>query len=131
MKFDEYGITVRFLDFQFSYLSIWNERTSYLGVRMNHILRVIHRITGMIGSIIVLVLAITGILLNHRSWIGYNSEISMKLQKFLFGLHSGTVNGVSIKWATDLGAICMIILSITGIFIWFRRQHFKIKRSNN
>jgi hypothetical protein len=99
---------------------------------MNRIARAIHRIAGMIGAVIVLIMAITGILLNHRSWIGYSSDTSMKLQQLIFALHSGAIGSVSIKWITDLGAICMVVLSITGILIWFKTANFKIrKRSNN
>ncbi|MGD8192166.1 hypothetical protein ACQCN2_19525 [Brevibacillus ginsengisoli] len=89
---------------------------------MNRTIRVIHRITGMIGSVIVLVMALTGILLNHRSIIGYSSETSMKLQKVIFGIHSGTIGNLSVIWITDIGAICMIVLSLTGIFIWFKSK---------
>lgn len=98
---------------------------------LNKYLRLIHSIAGIIGSVIVLVIAITGIFLNHRSWIGYSSETSLKLQKFLFGLHSGIVGSVSIKWVTDLGAICMIVLSLTGILIWFKSNFKLIKRRND
>ncbi|MGG2092617.1 hypothetical protein AB1283_07845 [Bacillus sp. S13(2024)] len=90
---------------------------------MLRILRVIHRIAGIIGALLVLIMAITGILLNHRSLIGYNSDTAMKMQMFLFSLHSGTLGNISIKWLTDLGAICMIILSITGIWMWFKTKH--------
>lgn len=87
---------------------------------MYKIIRQIHRIAGVVGSILVLIMAITGLLLNHKSFIGYNSEMEMKLQKFIFALHSGSIGNISIIWLTDLCAICMIILSITGIWIWFK-----------
>jgi hypothetical protein len=104
---------------------------------MNRIIRTIHRIAGIIGSVIVFVMAITGILLNHRSWIGYSSETSVKFQKFLFGLHSGAIGSMSFIWITDLGAICMIVLSLTGFFMWFRGKRImkivvvkRLKRRN-
>ncbi|MGG2094415.1 hypothetical protein AB1283_17755 [Bacillus sp. S13(2024)] len=90
---------------------------------MLRILRVIHRIAGIIGSLLVLIMAITGILLNHRSLIGYNSDTAMKMQMFLFSLHSGALGNISIIWLTDLGAICMVTLSITGIWMWFKTKH--------
>jgi hypothetical protein len=94
---------------------------------MYRILRLIHQITGMIGSILVLIMAMTGLLLNHRSWIGYDSVTEMKLQQVIFGLHSGTVGNTSIVWLTDFGAICMMVLSITGVWAWLQGNH-NIKR---
>lgn len=101
-------------------------------------LRQLHRITGIIGSILVLIMAITGLLLNHRSLIGYHPEMEMKLQKFIFALHSGSAGSISIVWLTDLGAICMIVLSITGIWMWFKSNYYskttvvkRMKRRNN
>lgn len=92
---------------------------------MYRIFRLIHRITGIIGSILVLIMAITGILLNHKSLIGYSSDTEMMLQKFIFALHSGSIGGVSILWLTDFASLCMIILSITGICIWFKSRSLK------
>ena len=85
---------------------------------MYKILKLIHLTAGLIGSLLVLLMALTGLLLNHRSWIGYSSNRAMKLQEFIFALHSGNVGNTSIIWLTDLGAICMIVLSITGIWMW-------------
>lgn len=85
---------------------------------MLRILKIVHITSGVIGAVIVLVMSITGLLLNHRSLIGYSTETSVALQKFIFGLHSGTIGKHSIIWLTDLGAICMMILSITGIWMW-------------
>jgi len=95
---------------------------------MNRIIRIIHRVLGIIGAVIVLLMAITGLLLNHRSLIGYNSNAEMKLQNFIFGLHSGTVGNVSILWVTDFGAICMIVLSISGIWMWMNTRMIKHKQ---
>jgi hypothetical protein len=93
---------------------------------MYKILKMIHLTAGLMGSLLVLLMAITGLLLNHRSLIGYSSNSTMKLQEFIFALHSGNVGNTSIIWLTDLGAICMIVLSITGIWMWgnliFRRK---------
>jgi hypothetical protein len=99
---------------------------------MHRTIRLIHRITGIVGSILVLIMAITGILLNHRSWIGYSSVTEMKLQKFIFALHSGRIGQISVLWLTDLASICMIVLSITGIYIWLRGSSSKsYKKENN
>jgi hypothetical protein len=98
---------------------------------MYRIIRVIHRITGIIGAILVLIMAITGLLLNHRSFIGYSSDMEMKLQKFIFGLHSGMIGNTSIVWLTDVGAICMISLSISGIWMWLNLMLIKRRREKN
>jgi hypothetical protein len=86
---------------------------------MLKLLRLIHRTAGLIGALFILFMAITGILLNHRSFIGYSSNTERKLQEFIFALHSGNIGDLSIVWLTDLGAICMIVLSLTGIWMWF------------
>lgn len=96
---------------------------------MYKILKKIHLTAGLIGSIIVLLLSITGILLNHRSLIGYSSNQAMKLQEFIFALHSGNVGGTSIVWITDLGAICMMVLSVSGIWMWLNLMIRKRRRN--
>ncbi|WEG13667.1 hypothetical protein PU629_04685 [Pullulanibacillus sp. KACC 23026] len=85
---------------------------------MQKLLRVIHRTAGLIGALFILFMAVTGILLNHRSLIGYSSNTQRKMQEFIFGLHSGNIGNLSIVWFTDLGAVCMIVLSLTGIWMW-------------
>ncbi|NRD78069.1 hypothetical protein HPT25_11795 [Bacillus sp. BRMEA1] len=84
---------------------------------MYKILKVIHLTAGLIGSVLVLLMAVTGIMLNHRSLIGYSSNQAMKLQEFIFAIHSGHIGNISIIWLTDLGAICMIVLSFTGVWM--------------
>ncbi len=100
---------------------------------MFRILRIIHMTTGVIGALIILVMSITGLLLNHQSLIGFSTVKQLKLQKFIFGLHTGAIGNVSFVWVTDLGAICMIVLSITGLWLWIcieiRKTHiFKRRR---
>jgi hypothetical protein len=85
---------------------------------MLKLLRLIHRTAGLIGALFILLMAITGILLNHRSLIGYSSNTERALQEFIFALHSGNIGNLSIVWLTDLGAVCMIVLSLTGIWMW-------------
>lgn len=92
---------------------------------MLKILRIIHFTAGLIGAVLIVLMAVTGILLNHRSLIGYTSNTSVKLQTFVFAVHSGHIGNMSIVWLTDLGAICMIVLSITGIWMWFRNRKNK------
>lgn len=82
---------------------------------MLKMIKTLHLTAGLVGSILVLLMAITGIILNHRTLIGYTN---LKLQQFIFGLHSGNVGNTSIVWLTDLGAICMILLSVSGIWMW-------------
>jgi hypothetical protein len=90
-------------------------------IGMYKIIKMIHLCAGVIGSILIFIMAVTGILLNHRSLIGYSSDVEIQLQDFLYGLHTGIVDDVSFIWLTDLGAICMIILSITGIWLWIKQ----------
>lgn len=94
--------------------------------------RILHRTAGIIGAVLILFIAVTGLLLNHRSIIGFNSERKMELQKIIFALHSGTAGGTSIIWLTDMGAVCMIILSVTGVWMWFKGKNIpkRSKRRN-
>ncbi|MDP4147586.1 MAG: hypothetical protein Q8936_24485 [Bacillota bacterium] len=98
---------------------------------MYKILRMIHHTAGLVGSLLVLLMSITGILLNHRSLIGYSSNTAMKLQEFIFAIHSGNVGDTSIIWLTDLGAICMIVLSITGVWMWVNLISKKKRRNKH
>ncbi|MCQ6282794.1 PepSY domain-containing protein [Bacillus sp. EB600] len=98
---------------------------------MYKILKMIHHTAGLVGSLIVLLMAITGILLNHRSLIGYSSNTAMKLQEFIFALHSGNAGNTSFVWLTDLGAICMIMLSISGVWMWVNLMLRKRRREKN
>jgi hypothetical protein len=98
---------------------------------MYKILKMIHHTAGLVGSLLVLLMAITGILLNHRSLIGYSSNTAFELQKFIFALHSGNVGNTSIVWLTDLGAICMIVLSISGVWMWVNLIVRKKRRNNH
>jgi hypothetical protein len=94
-------------------------------------LRIIHQAAGVIGALIILMMSITGLLLNHQSLIGYSSAEQIKLQKFIFGLHSGTIGNTSFVWLTDLGAVCMIVLSVTGLWLWINvsiRKKLVLKR---
>lgn len=81
-------------------------------------IRTIHQMAGVIGAILILIMGITGILLNHKSWIGYHSKTAFQMQKWIFGLHSGALGHTSFVWLTDLGALCMITLSMTGLWLW-------------
>lgn len=94
---------------------------------MGSTIRFIHRTLGLIGSLIILMMAITGLLLNHREIIGYSTASAYKLQEFLFALHSGEIGNTNFVWITDFGAICMIVLSITGISMWFELLLVKLK----
>ncbi|WCK53167.1 hypothetical protein PP175_17385 [Aneurinibacillus sp. Ricciae_BoGa-3] len=85
---------------------------------MLRVLRFIHVLAGLVGSVLIVLLAATGLLLNHRSFIGYSSDTAFQLQKLIFSLHTGAVGSHSFIWLTDLGAICMITLAITGTWLW-------------
>jgi hypothetical protein len=98
---------------------------------MYKILKMIHHTAGLVGSLLVLLISITGILLNHRSLIGYSTNTAFELQKFIFALHSGSVGNISIVWLTDLGAICMIVLSISGVWMWVSLFIKKRRRVKN
>ncbi|MNV47406.1 PepSY-associated TM helix [compost metagenome] len=87
---------------------------------MLKILRLIHKMAGLAGALLIVFMAVTGLLLNHREWIGYNTGREMELQKLIFALHSGAVGGGAFRWLTDIAAICMIVLSVTGTWMWFR-----------
>lgn len=87
---------------------------------MLKILRMIHFTAGLVGAVIILIMSITGLLLNHRSLIGYSSDTSIGLQKLVFAVHSSRIGNVSVVWLTDLGAVCMIVLTITGLWMWLK-----------
>lgn len=81
-------------------------------------LRILHRTLGLFGSLIILPMSCTGLLLNHKSLIGYSSNTQMKLQELIFAFHTGSIGGQNLTLVTDFSAICMIVLSISGIWMW-------------
>ncbi len=83
---------------------------------------------GLIGALLIMLMSVTGLLLNHKSLIGYSTSTEFKLQELIFSVHSGSLGNTKIVWLTDLAAICMLTLSITGIWIWIDTMWRKFKR---
>jgi hypothetical protein len=91
-------------------------------------LRTVHMTMGLIGALLIMLMSVTGLLLNHKSLIGYSTSTEFKLQELIFSVHSGSLGNTKIVWLTDLAAICMLTLSITGIWIWIDTMWRKFKR---
>ncbi|MFT8315287.1 MAG: hypothetical protein ABF633_13730 [Clostridium sp.] len=92
-------------------------------------LKTIHEITGLISSLLILIMCITGFLLNNKSIIGYSTDTELNIQKFIFALHTGTIGNISIVWLINIGALCMIICTITGIIMWVNIRYVKSKNT--
>lgn len=113
----------------------------------------LHRRLGVITCIFILILSITGILLNHSIdfglhhitlesdfWYnlyeldknitdenGYPIHI-ITLEKVIIDIHNGKILGNIGKYILDSIAILLIIISITGFYLW--RKRAKNNRNN-
>ena len=103
----------------------------------------LHWRIGLAAAFFILWLAITGILLNHSRDMGlhhvfldhplileaYNMNVSeelrgegINLEKFILDLHTGNFFGLSGKLLSDLAAIAMIFVTLSGAYNLWRRK---------
>ena len=81
------------------------------------ILRTIHIITGLCGALFILIQAITGLLLNNKWIIGFDTPSAASAQKFIQGLHTGTISSPS-GWIVNLIGLALLVLVTTGVTQW-------------
>ena len=107
---------------------------------------------GTIAAIFLLIIALTGLALNHAHLLGlnhihidanwvmklYNMDLppdvapemaeeyrgkGITLEKFILDLHSGAIIGLPGKILSDLAALAIIFLSATGVYsLWKRKK---------
>jgi uncharacterized iron-regulated membrane protein len=99
---------------------------------------------GLVAAFFVLWLAITGLLLNHSRLLGlhhifldnslilsaYNMDYSeelrgkgINLEKLVLDLHTGNIFGLPGKALSDISAIAIIFLTLSGLYnIWARKR---------
>lgn len=103
----------------------------------------LHWRIGIAAAVFVLWLSITGILLNHSRSMGlhhifldhpiilgaYNMDVDeelrgdgINLEKFILDLHTGKLFGISGTLISDLAALAMIFLTLSGIYNLWRRK---------
>ena len=104
----------------------------------------LHWRIGLASAFFVLWLAVTGILLNHsRDWglnhifldnpmilSAYNMDVEetlrgrgISLEKLVLDLHTGSVFGLSGKVISDLVAIALIFITLSGLYnLWMRKR---------
>ena len=113
-----------------------------------------HRRVGMVFLPLILILCVTGIVLNHNvslglhttpvdstwlkayynmpqeeevsEWGGYPTD-QLTWDRVMLDIHTGRIVGDVGVWLMDLAAIAMIILSVTGAYMWWRRAKPKNK----
>lgn len=109
-----------------------------------------HRRIGIISALFVLLLSVTGIILNHTVSLGlHQSHVKAAWVHELYGLpaptgeeggfpgltvdrvildiHSGRFFGTLGPWVMDAMAVLFIILSVTGVYMWWHRSR-ELKR---
>ena len=103
-----------------------------------------HRRIGIIAAFFVIILSVTGIILNHNaslnlhkqfitapwllSWYGYEPDADyaqeiLTVDKIILDLHTGRFFGAFGSLVMDGAAIALLLLSVTGIYMWYRRQN--------
>ena len=104
----------------------------------------LHWRIGLIAGVFLIWLALTGLILNHSRDIGlhhifldqpvilslYNMNVEeslrgpgINLEKFILDLHTGSLFGLSGKIISDLAALALIFLTMTGLYnLWKRKK---------
>jgi hypothetical protein len=52
----------------------------------------------------------------------YRGEV-LPMERVILDVHSGRIFGSAGPWVFDIAALLLILLSLTGTFIWLRRRH--------
>ena len=108
------------------------------------LLFMLHWRIGLFASFFILWLAVTGLLLNHSRALGlhhifidnpiilslYNMNVSeelrgqgINLEKLVLDLHTGTIFKLPGKLLSDLAAIAMIFITLSGLYnLWMRKR---------
>lgn len=109
-----------------------------------------HRALGVVSVVFVIVLSITGILLNHNAKLGLNTSIIssewllnlydidpeavsdfgyptevLTVDRIILDIHTGRAFGVFGPIVMDGVAIILLLLSFSGIYMWAKRKRQK------
>lgn len=108
-----------------------------------------HRRIGITAALFVILLSVTGLILNHNTslglnkdfitnelllnWYGYdvNADYSkevLTIDQVILDIHTGRFFGSLGTYVMDAAAIAFLILAGTGIYMWCRRLPPKGKR---
>lgn len=108
-----------------------------------------HRRIGLVSLIFVLVLTITGLLLNHNAELNFHKKHiqsqwvhqwyglpapeeggfeGLTVDRVLLDIHTGRFFGSYGHYVMDIAAILFLILSVTGFYMWYRRYSEQRKR---
>jgi len=63
----------------------------------------------------------------HAEINSHEREHILDMERFLLDLHSGRILGNTGVWLMDIAAILMILLAVSGLFLWLK-QRFKRKQ---
>lgn len=77
-----------------------------------------HTQIGLILSPFLVILTVTGILLNHTNKFGQNPLIAK--------VHAGLVFG---SWLNDLAGIVLFYLTLSGIYLWAYSKFLRVRKS--
>lgn len=105
--------------------------------KLKTILRTLHYQVGLISAFFLVLLAITGFLLNHSRdfglhevdmsfevimwWYGIPEPI-FNLERIIIDLHSGRFFGMPGWLFMDLTALAILFFVGTGIYLWYKKQ---------
>ena len=119
--------------------TIQGDPTPPTGTSLNRALRRIHLLSGLVAGLWLLMMAVTGVVINHQEALGLHSiEVSNRLlpghyaDEFhpesnplgvvISDLHSGRFFGSQGKLLGDAAALLLIISVLSGGLCYFRRR---------
>jgi hypothetical protein len=107
-----------------------------------------HRRVGVTSAVFVIILAVTGLILNHNimldlhnvhitnpwllEWYGYDADAEyakevLTLDKLILDIHTGRVLGGVGSFIMDIAAILFLVLALSGVYMWYLRSPKKHK----
>jgi uncharacterized iron-regulated membrane protein len=87
-------------------------------VRLRALFFQIHLWIGIVVGLYIVLMSLTGALIVYRDILERNSTLVPAVE-WLVDLHSNLLFGMNGRFVNGLGAICVILLSLTGAVIWW------------
>lgn len=80
-----------------------------------------HLVGGLVAAVFLIVLSVTGVLLNHKKDLGLMAapaDLPRRWDVWVEDLHSGLLFGSRGWLLSDLGAVLAILWTVNGTYLW-------------